>query len=68
MLGATAGVLSVLGMHVVIGFVDSTSIVPVSLRDWQEAMEYALGITFAAVAGSLVALGINAAAWRIGGH
>jgi class 3 adenylate cyclase len=68
MLGATAGVLSVLGMHVVIGFVDSTSIVPVSLRDWQEAMEYALGITFAAVGGSLVALGINAAAWRIGGH
>jgi class 3 adenylate cyclase len=54
-LGAIIGIVSVLGMLAVVGMVDAASIVPSSRFEWQEALEYAIGITLAAMVGSALA-------------
>jgi class 3 adenylate cyclase len=53
--GATVGLLSVFGMLAVVGLTDSTAIIPTGLLEWQEAVEYAAGITLATVFGTAIA-------------
>jgi class 3 adenylate cyclase len=54
LLGASIGLVSVLGMLVVVGMIDSASIVPSSRFEWQEAVEYALGIPLATMLGNML--------------
>jgi class 3 adenylate cyclase len=65
LLGGTTGIVSVMGMHAVIAFVDSASIVPSSSLEWQEAMEYVIGITVATVVGGVLARLVRAASSRV---
>jgi class 3 adenylate cyclase len=67
LLGLATGTVSVFGMLVIVGLVDSTPIVPSSQFEWQEAIEYAAGITLAMVAGSALAHAISAALAAIRG-
>jgi class 3 adenylate cyclase len=53
--GAAVGLLSVFGMLAVVGLTDSTAIIPTTLLEWQEAVEYAAGITLATVFGTAIA-------------
>ncbi|MFX6838615.1 hypothetical protein ABTH46_19965, partial [Acinetobacter baumannii] len=41
-LGVLTAALSVLGMLSVVSYVDGTAIVPASLREWRETIEYGL--------------------------
>jgi class 3 adenylate cyclase len=68
LLGATTGIVSVFGMLAIVGLVDSTTVVPSSRFEWQEAIEYAAGITLATAVGSALARAIGAARSAIGGH
>jgi hypothetical protein len=54
-LGATIAIVSVAGMLAVVGLIDAAGIVPSSRFEWQEAVEYVLGVMFAAVLGSALA-------------
>lgn len=53
---ATAGlaVASVIGMSAITGWVDKTTIMPQSLIEWREFIEYASSITFSFLTGMLV--------------
>jgi class 3 adenylate cyclase len=55
LLGATIGFVSVLGMLVIVAVIDAVSIVPSSRFEWQEATEYAIGITLATMLGNTLA-------------
>jgi class 3 adenylate cyclase len=68
LLGAATGLVSVFGMLAIVGLVDSTPIIPSSPFEWQEAVEYAVGIAVATVAGSALARAISAARAAIRGH
>jgi class 3 adenylate cyclase len=61
LLGAPTGMLAVAGMLAVVGIIDSVPIIPASAFEWQEASEYAAGITLATMAGSLLARATDAA-------
>jgi TIR domain len=54
-LGAAAGVISVVWMLVVVGLVDRVPIVPSTLLDWQESLEYFASIILSTLAGNLLA-------------
>jgi hypothetical protein len=53
--GASTGIISVLGMLTIVRFIDSATFVPSTSFEWQEAVEYAVGITFATTIGSALA-------------
>jgi hypothetical protein len=59
LVGVITGVLSVSGMLVVVGFVDTTAIIPSSRFEWREAVEYAVLITLGTVLGSALARILN---------
>jgi class 3 adenylate cyclase len=59
--GVTVGIISVFGMLVIVGLVDSAPILPSSRFEWQEAIEYAAGIALAMVAGGALARFIKGA-------
>jgi class 3 adenylate cyclase len=59
-LGAAIALVAVFGMLAIVGLVDSTPIIPSSRFEWQEAIEYGLGIALATVAGSALARAITA--------
>jgi class 3 adenylate cyclase len=59
LLGAAIAIISVFGMLAIVGLVDSTSIIPASAFEWQEAIEYGFGIALAIVAGSALACAIS---------
>jgi hypothetical protein len=44
LVGAVAGILSVWGMLAIVGFADSTAIIPSSLFEWQEALNTPSGL------------------------
>ena len=54
--GIVTAFLSVTAMLIAIGFVDKVSIVPESLREWREAVEYAVSIMLAYVTGNLLVM------------
>jgi class 3 adenylate cyclase len=61
LLGGSAGILSVFGMLIIVGLFDATATFPTSRFEWQEAMEYAVGIALSTVLGSvLVRIGNSA--------
>jgi hypothetical protein len=60
--------VSVFGMLAIVGLVESTTVVPSSRFEWQEAIEYAAGIMLATAVGSALAGAIGAARSAIGGH
>lgn len=53
--GIATAFLSVAAMLIVVGYVDKVPILPDTLREWREAVEYALSIVLAYVTGSLLA-------------
>jgi hypothetical protein len=71
--------LSVFGMFSVVSYVDGTSIVPASLREWRETVEYGLSIALSFLTGNILVILVlwllpttiasggkpNAAAYRI---
>jgi hypothetical protein len=61
LLGTFIGITSVAGMLAVVGLLDSTTVIPSSLFEWQEAIEYVMGIALAAVVGSAVARAVDVA-------
>jgi hypothetical protein len=54
--GVFIGLLSVGGMLTVIAFVDNIPILPQSVRDWRETLEYVASIALATVTGSVIAI------------
>lgn len=54
-LAALTGVLAVLAMSAVTGYVDNAPVLPQNLRDWREFIEYSLSIMFSFVTGLLLA-------------
>jgi class 3 adenylate cyclase len=61
LLGAAIAIVAVFGMLATVGLVDSTPIIPSSPFEWQEAIEYALGIALATVAGNALGRAIRVA-------
>jgi hypothetical protein len=61
LLGAAIAIVAIFGMLAIVGLVDSKPIIPSSPFEWQEAIEYALGIALATVAGSALARAIKVA-------
>src|SRR5262249_33576603 len=59
--GASTGIISVLGMLAIVRFIDSATFVPSTSFEWQEAVEYAVGITFATMIGSALARAADSA-------
>jgi hypothetical protein len=55
LLGAVTAMASVIGMNTIVGFVDSTPIMPPSPVEWQESFEYAAGIALAMILGNALA-------------
>ena len=55
-LGIATALLSVTGMLAVVGYIDKVPILPDTLREWREAIEYALSIMLAYVTGDLLAM------------
>jgi hypothetical protein len=55
-IGVVTALLSVFGMLAVIGHIDGVPVLPESLRDWRETLEYALSIALAYAAGNTLAL------------
>ena len=68
LLGTITGVVSVCGMLAIVGLVESTTVVPSSPFEWQEAIEYAVGIALATMFGSALARAVNAALSKIRNH
>jgi hypothetical protein len=60
-LGTIIGTISVLGMSAIVGVVDTTSIFPSSLFEWQESIEYAVQIVLLTVVGNALARAVPAA-------
>ena len=54
-LGIATALLGVIGMLVVVGYIDKVPVVPDTAREWREAIEYALSIALAYVTGDLLA-------------
>jgi len=54
--GIFIGLFSVGGMLTVIAFVDNVPILPQSVRDWRETLEYVASIALATVTGSVIAI------------
>ena len=54
--GVLIGLLSVGAMLTVVAFVDKVPILPESLRDWRETLEYVVSIALANVTGSVIAV------------
>lgn len=55
-LGTTTAILSVFGMLAVVGYIDRVPVLPQSLRDWRETIEYALSIALSYGTGNILAL------------
>ncbi len=53
-LGLLTAVVSVTGMLAVVAYVDGASIVPQSLREWRETLEYGLSIALAFLTGNIL--------------
>ncbi|HKS19398.1 MAG TPA: hypothetical protein VJS63_09350 [Bradyrhizobium sp.] len=78
-LGLLTGALSVAGMFAIVAYVDGTSMVPESLREWRETVEYGLSIGLSFLTGNILVILVlivlpttiasggkpNAAAYRI---
>ena len=56
--GAAAGVIAVLGMSAVIGVIDRTPILPDTLRDLREMLEYMASIMLSVVTGNILAFAV----------
>jgi hypothetical protein len=56
--GATAGVIAVLGMSAVIGIVDRVPVLPGNWRDFREMLEYMASIMLSVVTGNIVAFAV----------
>jgi hypothetical protein len=54
-LGIATALLGVIGMLVVVGYIDKVPVVPDTAREWREAIEYSLSIALAYVTGDLLA-------------
>jgi hypothetical protein len=54
--GVATALLGVTGMLAVVGYVDKVPILPDTLREWREAIEYALSIMLAYLTGNLLAM------------
>ena len=54
--GICAGILAVAGMLTVVGITDKVSIIPETLRDWRETLEYMASIALAGITGNILAL------------
>ena len=54
-LGAAVGIISVAWMLVIVGLVDKVPIVPSTLLDWQESVEYFVSMTLSMAMGNLLA-------------
>jgi len=54
--GIFAGLFSVGGMLAVVALVDNVPLLPQSLRDWRETLEYVASIALATVTGSVIAI------------
>jgi class 3 adenylate cyclase len=67
LLGATIAIASVLGMLALVGLIEPTNIIPSSRMEWQESVEYGVGITLATMVGSALARA-NSALSAIRGH
>jgi class 3 adenylate cyclase len=68
LIGAASGILSVLGMLAIVGLVDSKPIIPSSLLEWQESIEYPFGIMLGAVLGNALARAANSAFSAVRSH
>jgi len=55
-IGAATALLSVFGMSAVIHLIDGVPVLPETMRDWRETLEYALSIALAYAAGNILAL------------
>ena len=55
-LGVLIASLSVFGMFCVVSYVDGTSIVPASLREWRETVEYGLSIALSFLTGNILVI------------
>jgi hypothetical protein len=55
LLGLAAGAIAVLGMLTVVGAVDGVPIIPATLLQWQEALEYVGSVALATLAGNVIA-------------
>ena len=55
-LGVLIASLSVFGMFSVVSYVDGTSIVPASLREWRETVEYGLSIALSFLTGNILVI------------
>jgi class 3 adenylate cyclase len=60
LLGAAIGIISVFGMLAIVGVVDTAPIIPTTAFEWQEAIEYAVGIALAMIVGNALARAISA--------
>lgn len=54
--GIVTGVIAVIAMSAVVGYIDRVPILPESARDWREFIEYMASIALAAITGSILAL------------
>jgi hypothetical protein len=54
LLGLSAGLVAAGGMLTLVGLVDGVPIVPATVPQWQEALEYVVSIALATVAGNLI--------------
>jgi hypothetical protein len=55
-LGAATAFISVVGMLTVVGYMDRAPVLPQSMRDWRETLEYGLSIALAYGAGNMLGL------------
>ena len=55
-LGVLTAIVSVTGMFAVVAHVDGTSMVPQSVREWRETIEYGLSIALAFLTGNILAM------------
>src|SRR5262249_33566173 len=68
LLGASAAVVSVLGMLAIVRFIDCSTLIPSTPFEWQEAPAYVVGITVAAMVGSVLAPAREAAIAAVRGR
>lgn len=55
-LGTLAAAISVLGMVSVVSYVDGTPIIPASIREWRETIEYGLSIALSFLTGNILVI------------
>ena len=56
--GMATGVIAVFGMLAVIGIIDKVPIIPDTVRDWRETVEYMVSIALAMITGNILALAL----------